>query len=65
MKSLCKSSFKNITRYKDYSQLKFTKKIKYDLPIYVGITIIKLSKLQMYDVFYNSLQRSLKDLQLH
>ena len=37
----------------------------YDSPLYVGVTILELSKLHMYDVFYNFLQASLKDLQLH
>ena len=31
----------------------------------MGVTILELSKLHMYDVFYNILQPSLKDLQLH
>ena len=30
-----------------------------------GVTILELSKLHMYDVFYNILQPSLKDLTLH
>ena len=41
------------------------KKIEYDSPVYVGVTILELSKLHMHDVFYNILQPSLKDLQLH
>ena len=41
------------------------KKIEYDSPVYVGVIILELSKLHMYDVFYNFLQPSLKDLQLH
>ena len=66
MKSLSKPTFKNITRYKDYSQIEYIKKrIEYDSPVYVGITILELSKLHMYDVFYNILQPSLKDLELH
>ena len=66
MKSITKPTFKNITRYKDYSQFEYIKKkIEYDSPVYVGVTILELSKLRMYDVFYNILQPSLKDLQLH
>ena len=66
MKSISKPTFKNITRYKDYSQMQYIKKkIEYDSPVYIGVTILELSKLHMYDVFYNILQRSLKDLQLH
>ena len=66
IKSISKPTFKNITRYKDYSQNEYIKKkIEYDSPVYVGVTILKLSKLHMYDVFYKILQTSLKDLQLH
>ena len=66
MKSISKSTFKNITRYKDYSQNEYIKKkTKYDSPVYVGVTILELSKLHVYDVFRNILQPSLKDLQLH
>ena len=66
MKRISKPTFKNITRYKDYSQIEYIKKkIEYDSPVYVGVTILELSKLHMYDLFYNILQPSLKDLQLH
>ena len=65
MKSISKPTFKNMTRYKDYSQIEYKKKkIEYDSPVYVGFTILELIKLHMYDVFYNILQPSLKDLQL-
>ena len=65
MKSISKPTFKNITRYKDYSQIEHIKKKKeYDSPVYVGVTILELSKLPMYDVFYYILQPSLKDLTL-
>ena len=66
MKSISKPTFKNITRYKDYSQIEYIKKkIEYDSPVNVGFTVLGLSKLHMYDVFYNTLQTSSKDLQLH
>ena len=66
MKSISKPTFKNITRYKDYSQIEYIKKkIEYDSPVYVGVTILELIKLHMYDIFYDILQPSLKDLQLH
>ena len=66
MKSVSKPTFKNITRYKDYSQIEYIKKkIEYDSLVYVGVTILELSKLHMYDVFYIILQPSLKNLQLH
>ena len=62
MKSVSKPTFKNITRYRYYCQIEYIKKIEYDSPVYVGVTILELSKLHMYDVFYNILQPSLKDL---
>ena len=66
IKSIIKPTFKNITRYNDYSQIEYIKKkIEYNPPVYVGATILELSKLHLYDVFYNILQRSVKDLQLH
>ena len=66
MKIVSKPKFKNITRYKDYSQIEYIKKkIEYNSPVYVGVTILELSKLHMNDLFYNILQPSLKDLQLH
>ena len=66
MKGVSKPTFKNITRYKDYSQIEYIKKkIEYSSPVYVGVTILELSKLHMFDVFYNTLQPSRKDLTLH
>ena len=66
MKSVSKPKFKNITRYRDYSQKEYIKKWKKNnSPVYVGVTILELSKLHMFDVFYNILQQSLKDLTLH
>ena len=66
MKSVSKPKFKNITRYRDYSQIEYMeKKIVYSSPVYVGVTILELSKLHMFDVFYNILQPSLKDLTIH
>ena len=66
MKSIIKPKFKNITSYRDYSQIEYIKKkIEYDSPVYVGVTILELSRLHMYDVFYNILQPFPKDLQLN
>ena len=66
MKSISEPTFKNITRYKDYSQIEYIKKqIEHGFPIYIGVTILELSKLHMYDVIYNIRQPSLKNLQLH
>ena len=45
MKSVSKPTFKNITRYIDYSEIEYIKKkIEYDSPVYVGVTILELSK---------------------
>ena len=66
MKNKRKPTFKNITRYMDYSRNEYIKKkIEYDSPVYVGVNILELGKLHMYDVFYKILQPSLKYLQLH
>ena len=52
MKSVSKPTFKNMTRYRDYSQIEYIKKkIEYSSPVYVGVTILELSKLHMFDVF--------------
>ena len=46
MKNVRKPTFKNKTRYRDYSQIKYIKKkIEYSSPVYVGVTILELSKL--------------------
>ena len=66
MKSVSKPTFKNIIRCRDYSQIEYIKrKIEYSSPVYVGVTIFELSKLNMFGVFFNILQPSLKDLTLH
>ena len=57
MKSVSKPTFKNITRYRDYSQIEYIKKkIEYNSPVYVRVTKLELSKIHMFDVFYNILQ---------
>ena len=54
MKIISKSIFKIITRCIHYSQIEcIEKKIEYDSPVYVDVTILELSKLHIYDVFYN------------
>ena len=66
MKSIRKPTYRNKTIYKDYSQIEYIKrKIEYDSPLYVGVSILELGKLHMFIVFYKILQPSLKDLQLH
>ena len=43
----------------------YKEKKYYDSPVYVSVTILELSKLHIFDVFYIILQPCLKDLQLH
>ena len=61
MKSVSKPTFKNITRYRDYSQIEYIKKkIEYDSPVYVGVTILELINYTctMYSIiFYNHLSK--------
>ena len=46
MKNVNKPTFKNITSYRDYSQIEYIKKkIEYSSPVYVGVTILELSKI--------------------
>ena len=50
MKSISKPTFKNTTKYKDYSQTEYIrKKIEDDSPVCIGVTMLELSKLHMYD----------------
>ena len=65
MKSIRKSIFKKITRYKDYSQLKYTKQKKYESPIYVLVTILEISKLHIYEFFCDIQKPPFTDIQLH
>ena len=45
MKSIIQSTFKNLSRCTDYSQIEYIKKkIEYDSPVYLGVTILELSK---------------------
>ena len=56
MKSVSKPTFKNITRYRDYSQIEYIKKkIEYSSPVYVGVTILEANYIcLMYSIiFYN------------
>ena len=56
LKSISKPTYKNVSSYKDYSQIEYIKKEKeFDSPVYLGVTILELSKIHMYDVFYNLL----------
>ena len=66
LKAVSKPTCKDVIRYENYALIEFYKKeIQYDRPIYLGPTILELSKLHMYKFIYNVLNPSLKDLMLH
>ena len=64
LKAVSKPTCKDVIRYKNYALIDFYKKIHYDKPIYLGSTVLELSKLHMYKFFYNVLKPSLKNLML-
>ena len=66
LNAVCKPTFKDVIRYDNYTLIEFYKKeIQNDKPIYLGSTVLELSKLCMYEFFYDVSQSSLKDLMLH
>ena len=66
LKAVSKPSCKDVIRYENYALIESCKKeIQYDKPIYLGSTVLELSKLHLYKFFYNVLNPSLKDLILH
>ena len=63
IEAVSKPTCKDVIRYDNYNLIEFYKKeIQYDKTIYLGSTVLELSKLHMYEFFYNVLQPSLKDL---
>ena len=68
IKRQSKLSFKSIVfLYSKFSVYKFDKeKTVFEKPIYLGFTVLELSKLLMYDFYYNKLQSYWKQsIQLH
>ena len=68
IKRQSKLSFKGIVdHYSKFSVYKFEKeKTVFDKPIYLGFTVLELSKLLMYEFYYNKLQPYWKQsIQLH
>ena len=66
LKAVSKRTCKDVIRYENYTLIEFYKnEIQYDKPIFLGSTVLELSKLHMYKFFYNVLNPSLKDLMLH
>ena len=61
-KSISKPTFKNITRYKNDSQIEYIeKKIEYDSPIYAGVSLLELSNYTclIYSIiFFNHLSKT-------
>ena len=65
-KAVSKSKCKDVLRYDKYTLIGFYRKaIQFDKAIYLGSTVLKLSELRMYELFYNVLQPSLKDATIH
>ena len=65
-KAVCKPTCKDVIRYENYTLIEFYKKeTQYDKPIYLGSTVLELSKLRMYKFYYDVLKPSLEDINLH
>ena len=66
LKAVSKPTCKDIIRYESYTQIEFYKtEIQYDKPIYLGSTVLELSKLHMYKFYYDILKPSPEDINLH
>ena len=66
LKTVIKPNSKDGIRYHSYTLIEFYKKeLQYDKPIYLGSTVLELSQLCKYELFYDVLQPSLKDAMLH
>ena len=68
IKRQSKLSFKRITNhYSEFSVYKFDKeKVIFDKPIYLGFSVLELSKLLMYEFYYHKLQPYYSsDVKLH
>ena len=66
LKAVSKPTCKDVISYENYTLIEFYKKeIQYDKPIYLGCTVLELSKLYMYKFFYDVLKPSLEDINLH
>ena len=64
LKTVCKPTCKDVIRYDNYILISFYKKqIQYDKPIYLGSTVLELSKLHLIES--NVLQPLPKDVKLH
>ena len=66
LKAVSKPTCKDLIRFENYNLIEFYKKeIQYDKPIYLGSTVLELSKLHMYEFYYDVLKPSLEDINLH
>ena len=65
LKAVSKPTRKDVIRYENYTLIEFYKKeLQYDKPIYLGSTVLELSKLHMYKFYYDVLKPSPEDINL-
>ena len=66
LKAVNKPTCKDVIRYENCTLIEIYKKeIQYDKPINLGSTVLELSKLHMYKFYYDVLNLSLEDINLH
>ena len=66
LKAVSKPTCKDVIRYENYTLIEFYKKeIQYDKPIYLGCTVLELSKIYINKFYYDVLKPSLEDINLH
>ena len=66
LKAVSKPTCKDVIRYENYTLIEFYKKeIQNDKLIYLGLTVLELSKLHMYKFYYDVLKPLLEDINLH
>ena len=66
LKAVSKPTCKDVIRYENHTLIEcYKKEIQYDKPIYLGSTVLELSKLHMYKFYYDALKPSLEDINFH
>ena len=66
IRSVSKSKSNIVIRYDDYTQNELLKRaMEYDSPIHLGLPVLELSKILMYNFFYEVLGPTFKYILLH